>query len=192
MAFTTKELSVHTFPDFERVALKQGWCWCMHYQRPRPVYDSRLPRAERRPINKRDKKMLVRKGSSHAILVYDGETPVGWCQYGTADELPRIDAGRDYKKVGRPNGMGKLWRITCFFVDRKYRRKGVAKLALKVALQSIQRKGGGIVEAYPVVSSPNPVSYWCCGPPTMFQNEGFRTVVPLGTGGVLMQKEISP
>ncbi len=102
MAFTTKELSVHTFPDFERVALKKGWCWCMHYQRPRPVYDNKLPRAERRPINKRDKKMLVRKGSPHAILVYDGETPVVWCQYGTADELPRIDAGRELQEGWTP------------------------------------------------------------------------------------------
>ena len=41
------------------------------------------------------------------------------------------------------------YRITCFFVDRKYRRDGVAAVALRGALDLIAQAGGGIVEAYP-------------------------------------------
>jgi GNAT superfamily N-acetyltransferase len=193
MAYTTRELSSRTFSDFEKIAAKQGGCWCIFYQRAKPI---RLKSSdpEWRKTNQRDKKALVEKGKSHAILVYDNGTPVGWCQYGVKEELPRIDAGRGYRKVGPPSGAEKLWRITWFFVDKAYRGKGVSKLALNAALDSIKRQGGGIVEAYPVVSKKMAaVAEWrWFGTPNMFKKEGFKTIAPLGTSGVLMRKTISP
>jgi GNAT superfamily N-acetyltransferase len=42
------------------------------------------------------------------------------------------------------------WRITCFFVDKDYRGKGVAKEALDAALKAIRQRGGRAVEAYPI------------------------------------------
>ncbi len=192
MAYTTRELSPQTFRDFESIAVKQGECWCMHYQRPKPI-GRKLSSAERKNINRKDKETLVQQGRSHAILVYDGKTPVGWCQYGSRDELPRIDAGRNYRKVEPSVEAEKLWRITCFFVDKDHRGKGVAKIALKTALESIKKQGGGIVEAYPVVSKKMAaVAEWrWFGTPSMFRREGFKTVAPLGTSGVLMRKTIS-
>jgi GNAT superfamily N-acetyltransferase len=192
LPFTTRELSRDTLRDFEALAAKQGSCWCMHYQRPKPV-TRRSATDTYRAINRRDKARLVREDRSHAILVYEGWTPVGWCQYGPREELPRIDAGRGYRKVGPPAGDAKLWRITCFFVDRAYRGKGVATFALKAALESIRRQGGGIVEAFPVVSKKMaavPEWRWF-GTPSMFQKVGFRIVAPLGTSGVLMRKTIA-
>jgi GNAT superfamily N-acetyltransferase len=41
------------------------------------------------------------------------------------------------------------YRLTCFFVDWDYRRKGVAAMALRGALDLIAKAGGGVVEAYP-------------------------------------------
>ncbi len=181
-----------TWPDFEKLAPQQGQCWCMYYHRERPILTG-APKEEREAANKRDKKNLVRQGRSHAILVYDNERLAGWCQYGPKEELPRIDAGRNYRKL-EPVEKKKLWRITCFYVDRDYRKKGVAKTALRAALDSIKRQGGGIVEAYPVVSSKmaaNPEWLWF-GTPRMFRRERFRPVSPLGTSLFLMRKTISP
>src|SRR5947209_4111098 len=98
MTYTTGELNGRTLADFEQLASKQGECWCMFYQRATTVGRG-LSSAERKRKNRRDKKALVRRGRSHAILVYDGQTPVGWCQYGRQDELPRIDARRTYRKA---------------------------------------------------------------------------------------------
>src|SRR5207253_7941366 len=129
---------------------------------------------------------------SHAILVYDDQTPVGWCQYGRQDELPRIDARRTYRKAAPAVRVTNLWRITCFFVDRDHRGRGVAKIALHAALESIKKQGGGIVEAFPVVSKKMaavPGWRWF-GTPGMFQREGFAPVAPLGTSGLLMRKTV--
>lgn len=193
MALTTRELSLRTLADFEWLAAQQGSCWCMHYQRARPVLQGGTAEEHRR-VNRRDKANLVRQGRAHAILVYDGDIPVGWCQYGPREELPRIDAGRGYRKVGPTTEGGPLWRITCFFVDRAYRGRGVAKFALKAALESIREQGGGIVEAFPVVSKKMaavPEWRWF-GTPEMFRKHGFRVVAPLGTSGVLMRRTIRP
>ncbi|HZY47669.1 MAG TPA: GNAT family N-acetyltransferase [Candidatus Bathyarchaeia archaeon] len=190
MAYTVRELSVDTYRDFERLAMQQGGCWCMYYQREKPIHG---PVEQRKRINQRDKKVLVKKGKAHAILVYSSDTPVGWCQYGTREELPRIDAGRGYKNVGPPKTDEKLWRITCFFVDKAFRGKGVSKLALQAALESIKKQGGGIVEAYPVISKKMAaVAEWrWFGTPRMFEREGFKQVGPLGTTWVLMRKTLT-
>ncbi len=188
--YTTRELNVDTYRDFEQIAEKQGGCWCIYYQREKPLRGIRGK--ESKKINKRDKKLLVKKGKSHAILVYSGETPVGWCQYGLREELPRIDAGRGYKKIGPPTNE-KLWRLTCFFVIREFRGKGVSKFALKKALESIKEQGGGVVEAYPVVSKKMaavPEWRWF-GTPSMFEREGFKQVGPLGTSMMLMRKTVN-
>ncbi len=191
--YTTKELNIDTWPDFEKLAPQQGQCWCIYYHRARPVLRG-ASREEREAVNKKDKKNLVRQGRSHSLLVYDGRKLVGWCQYGSKEELPRIDAGRNYRKLTPLAVDKKLWRITCFYVDREYRKKGVAKTALRAALDSIRKQGGGIAEAYPVVSSKmaaNPEWLWF-GTPGMFRRERFRPVSPLGTSLFLMRKTINP
>jgi len=193
MTYATEELTVRTYPDFEKLAQKQGDCWCTFYQRAR-ASEKKLSREETKQINRKYKRRLVMEGRSHAVLVYDGETPIGWCQYGTQDELPRIDKWRGtVREVPPPSGDVKLWRITCFFVDRNYRGKGVAKSALRAALSSIQNRGGGVVEAYPVVSKKMasvPSQRWF-GVPSMFEKEGFSRVAPLGKSLVLMRKTIT-
>ena len=165
----------------------------MYYQRPRPMKGKPSVR-EWGEANRRDKKVLVMLGKAHSVLVYEEGTPVGWCQYGTSEELPRIDAGRNYKRAAPRPPEGKLWRITCFFVDRRFRRKGVAKAGLKRALVSIARRGGGTVEAFPIVSprmAAVPEWLWF-GTPSMFEKEGFRRVADLGTSRVLMRREVAP
>ena len=195
MAYATRELSVRTYPDFEKLAAKQGGCWCTYYQRARPVR-GKMSREARKQVNRKYKGKLVREGRSHAALVYDGEIPVGWCQYGTQDELPRIDAWRNsVRRAAAESSIRKkkLWRITCFFVDRNHRGKGVAKAGLRAALSSIQDRGGGVVDAYPVVSKKMaavPSGRWF-GTPSMFEKEGFSRVAPLGTSLVLMRKTIA-
>jgi len=103
------------------------------------------------PKNRKDeKRKLVSENRSHGIIVYDGMTPVGWCQYGVSEELPRIQTSRTYNKVApKTNGRsGRLWRVTCFFIDKDYRGKGVAAAALKAALNSIKQETGYLASSW--------------------------------------------
>ena len=143
---------------------------------------------QRAARNRRDKKELVQKGESHGILVYSASEPVGWCQYGLKHELPRIDGGRKYRKLGLGTGEERLWRITCFCVDKKHRRRGVAETGLKAALHSIREQGGGMVEAYPVTHG-GALATWF-GTVSMFKSQGFKVVAPFGKSNVVMRRTI--
>lgn len=117
--FTVKALSEETWPDFARLVEKHngvwGGCWCIGFHQKPGGNHQELKRCR------------VLEGRAHAALVYDGDRAVGWCQFGSPEELPRIKHRRQYEQdlVNLPD-----WRITCFFSDREYRGKGVASVAL--------------------------------------------------------------
>jgi GNAT superfamily N-acetyltransferase len=200
-AYTTKELSKKTWGDFEKLfSQRNGWdhCQCMHFHRPCGLpkekrLRSRVARAAR---NRLEKRALVERGRSHGILVYADGEPVGWCQYGPKEELPRIENSRKYRELRPEPDEKTLWRIPCFVVVKKYRRRGVAGAALQAALEAIQKQGGGLVEAYPI-------SRWesrafgnesTHGTVSMFLKAGFQVVAPFGrtvfSTSVLMRRKI--
>lgn len=151
--FTTKELSTKTWPDFEQFFSRngRGSCACMLYQRGRHLSEKKFPsRDERRVEGLREKKELVEQGRAHGILVYADGEPVGWCQYGPVDELPIVRTSRtaEWLLVSDPSS---LWRITCFLTLMGYRQQGVASIALGAVVEAVRERGGGWIEATPMV-----------------------------------------
>lgn len=158
----------------------------MFYHRTGPT--GPLGSLNRQEANRRDHRALLLRGHAHGILVYRDGRPVGWCQFGRRGELPRIEQGRKYRSMASGLGEPPIWRITCFFVDRPYRRTGIARFALHAALAAIRRRGGGVVEAYPVTHGRAVASWF--GSLGMFEREGFRAVRPFGRSNVLVRKDV--
>ena len=183
--FSVKSLDETSWPDFARLVERHngvwGGCWCMSFHGP-PAGAAQ---------NRSAKEARVREGSAHAALVYDGATCVGWCQFGPTDELPRIKAQRAYRE-----GLTQLpdWRITCFFVDKSYRGKGVAAAALEGALQEIGRLGGGTVESYPedVEGRTTASAFLHNATVAMFERQGFARTRQLGKHRWLVTKVVTP
>ena len=142
--YTTKALDESTWPDFARLVEANngvwGGCWCTWY------HGAGAGGCETPALKRQAKECLVREGRAHASLVFDGADCVGWCQFGTPDELPRIHNSRAYLAT---NPVLPDWRVTCFFSGKGYRGKGVAQAALAGALEQIKNLGGGRVEGYP-------------------------------------------
>ena len=189
--YTTRELSMKTWSDFQRLFMKHGmvgdgwWCWCtFHHASSTSSTENKQSdtRAQRAVRNRRMKRGLVGKGCAHGILVYARGEPVGWCQYGSSCELPHMYNATKYRKLNLGESRDVLWRITCFVVDKDYRLRGVASTGLKASLKSIRKKGGGIVEAYPVSETDQGSNYMYCGTVSMFEKAGFKIIAPLGTG----------
>lgn len=187
MAFEVRPLDPTTWPAFAALVERHNgvWagCWCLgfHAEGKNGV----LSPDERRAA----KELRVREDRAHAALVFDGETCVGWCQFGPTDELPRIKHERAYRA-----GLGDLpdWRITCFFVDRAYRGKGVAAAALAGALEEIARLGGGVVESYPesVEGRSTSSSFLYNATVTLFEAHGFTRTRPLGKHHWVVQRSL--
>lgn len=175
--FSVKPLDETTWPDFAELVEAHngvwGGCWCMAFHLE-GGFGGRTPQQ-----NRSDKKALVCSDKAHAALVYDGSNAVGWCQFGPPMELPRIKNKREY--LARAKGLPD-WRITCFFVHRDYRRRGVATTALTGALDLIARRGGGTVESYPQAGRRKTISsgFLHNGTLAMFERAGFKRSRRLG------------
>jgi ribosomal protein S18 acetylase RimI-like enzyme len=148
-------------------------------------------RAKTATQNRGEKECRVREGRAHAALVYDGARCVGWCQFGSPDELPRIKHRRAYQSAA---GAVPDWRITCFFVDRDYRHRRVAAVALDGALRAISNLGGGTVESYPedVVGRAVSASFLHNGTVSMFERHGFQRIRPLGKRHWVLAAVVKP
>lgn len=176
-SFSTRPLDAGTWPAFAALVERNngvwGGCWCMTFH-AEGVGKDRSPAR-----NRTDKQDRVQRGEAHAALVFDGETCVGWCQFGSPAELPRIKARRAYEAESAPLAD---WRITCLFVDKAQRRRGVAAAALAGALREIARLGGGLVESFPEDTEGRSVSasFLHNGNLAMFEQAGFTRLRRLG------------
>lgn len=173
--YETKALDETTWPDFARLVKANngvwGGCWCMWYHRK--------DKGESPEAKRRAKQRLVREGRAHASLVYDGEDCVGWCQFGSPEELPCIHNERAYLAT---NPKLPDWRITCFFSGKGYRGKGVASTALQGAIEQIKKLGGGRIEGYPENTEGRKASpaFLFNGALSTFERHGFKRSRPIG------------
>lgn len=106
--FTIKPLDGATWPALASlVESSDGFpsgCWCMEFHPEGAGKDTTAA------INRERKEERVFGGEAHAALVFDGDDCVGWCQFGSPEELPRIKSRREYE---RTSTMLPDWRIGC-------------------------------------------------------------------------------
>jgi GNAT superfamily N-acetyltransferase len=117
---------------------------------------------------------------------------VAWCQYGSPDELPRIYHRKEWEAglTGEPPA----YRITCIFVDRDYRRRGVAAVAVCGALELIAKAGGGVVEGYPhdLQDEKMRSQFLYSATRSLFEEVGFSYERPKGKKNCVMRTTVAP
>ena len=181
--YTIEPLGPGTWDAFAHLAERHngvwGGCWCVWFHPDCP---------ERKSLGNRGyKQRLVEEGRAHAALVFDGDAAVAWCEYGSVEELPNIYHRKEYEATAE-----KLpdYRITCIFVDKRYRRKGVSAVALRGALDLVARAGGGVVEGYPHDNNGRKVSVLYNGTRALFERAGFVYNRPKGTKNCVMRRTV--
>lgn len=186
-SLSIRPLDADSWPGFASLIERHngvwGGCWCLAFN-PKSADMGESPEG-----NRAVKRRLVEEGAAHAALVFDGDQAVGWCQFGKPAELPRIYHRKQYEA-----GIVETddYRITCFFVDRSYRRRGVSEAALDGALALIADAGGGLVEAFPQDTSGRRVSasFLYNGTRGLFERAGFEYERPKGKNHCVMTKRI--
>ncbi|MEP7330804.1 MAG: GNAT family N-acetyltransferase [Terracoccus sp.] len=190
---TIRPLAADTWPAFSGLVERHngifGGCWCTWFHT--------LSRDKDRTYeSNRDLKCgLVEKGRAHAALVFDGDEAVAWAEFGPPDELPNIHHRVEYEatQVSPPD-----YRITCIFVDRRYRRHGLAAVALNGALDLIAQAGGGVVEGYPHDMAKQPegkkmsASFLYNGTRRMYEEAGFTFDRAKGLKNCVMTLRVAP
>jgi hypothetical protein len=183
--YTVRALDASTWPAFAELVERNngifGGCWCMGMHPKRDAGDT-TPNCER----KRDR---VSAGTAHAALVFSGDQCLGWCQFGSPEEVSRIKNRAAYEQ-----GCGELpaWRIGCCYVGKGNRRRGVSAAALAGALDLIAGLGGGTVEGYPEPAEAVSAGFLYHGALSTFEALGFTKDRQLGKHRWVVTTSIKP
>jgi GNAT superfamily N-acetyltransferase len=115
---------------------------------------------------------VVRKGPAPGILAYADGEPVAWCAIAPREVYVQLQRSR----VLKPIDTEPVWSVSCLFVTRGYRRRGVSVALLREAGTFAASQGARIVEGYPVepYSGKMPDAFAWTGTVAAFRAAGFK------------------
>ena len=162
-----------------------GGCWCMTPRLSRADYERRKGASNRRAM-----KRLVDTGRRPGLLGYvDGE-PVAWIALGPREDYVQLSNSRILAPVDeRP-----VWSITCLFIRKDQRGRGLSVRALRAAVDHARGQGASIVEGYAVdpQTTPMPAVFAYPGLLAAYERAGFREVARRSPTRPIMRRHVRP
>ncbi len=152
-----RPLTSERWKDFEYLFGTNGACgncWCMFWKMKGKEFDEKRKTGETKTAIKN----LVKKNTIPGLIAYIEGIPVGWMALEPRENYPRLANSRVLKLVDNKP----VWSITCFFINKKFRRQGITIKLLNEAKKFVKQNGGKIVEGYPVKTDkgePDPFVY---------------------------------
>jgi GNAT superfamily N-acetyltransferase len=160
-----------------------GGCWCMVWRLPRAQYDGGKGTRNRDALRR-----LVRGDGRPGVLAYEGKRPIGWCAVAPRADYPALDRSRVLKPVDDLP----VWSISCLFVEKGSRRRGVSVRLLRAAAAFAASRGARIVEGYPVEprAGAQPDPFVWTGLASAFLRAGFREVARRSETRPIMRRAV--
>ncbi len=154
--------------DFELLFGKHGacgGCWCMFWKLRGKEYSANTGDGARQM-----QKSIVDAKIVPGLLAYSEGYPVGWIAVEPRSAYPKLAHSRTLKPIDDQD----VWSVTCFFVEKKHRHKGISVEMLKAAIDYVGTQGGKIVEGYPVdAKKEQPAPFIFTGTAAAFTQAGF-------------------
>ena len=145
-----------------------GGCWCMAWRLARKSWEE--GRGEK---NRRALKRLVESGGAHGVLAVSGDRAVAWCSLGPRADFVALETKRSLATDWDEH----TWSVTCFFVDKTWRRQGLGERMLRAAADLAKHRGAARIEGYPAALPQDggdlPAAFAWTGLPQVFERAGF-------------------
>src|SRR5262245_42977412 len=120
-------LTPERWPAFEKLFGERGacgGCWCAYWRRPRSEFNH-----DKGARNRRFMLKLVQDGEPPGILAYINGEAVGWCAVAPREDYSALKRSRILSPVDEQP----VWSISCFFVHKDHRKKGLSVRLLQAA-----------------------------------------------------------
>lgn len=152
----------------------------------------RLPlaqwKAQKGPGNRCAIQALVRARHPLGVLAYVDGRVAGWCAVAPRTEYPRLANSR----VLRPVDEQPVWSVTCFFVAREFRRRGLTVKLLDAAADFARGHGATILEGYPTEPrKPQADAFVYTGLASAFRRARFREVARFSPRRPIFRRRLS-
>jgi GNAT superfamily N-acetyltransferase len=168
MELTIVPLTPDQWPACEDLFGEHGavnGCWCMYWRIGNEY------RKRSRDLNKKAFCQLVQNGPPPGLLAFKGDLAVGWCQLTPRDAVPWLDQTWRLKRVDDLP----VWSLSCFYIRKGYRRRGITSALIAAALDVAKNAGAPALEAYPLDANLTP-SASGTGYVSTFEQAGFTIV----------------
>lgn len=135
LSYSFRPVTAENWGDFEKLFGKNGacaGCWCMYWRLARGVFSGQKGVGNRQAM-----KNLVESGEVPGILAYPGDEPVGWCSVAPREKFPALERSRLCARIDDQP----VWSISCFFIHKNYRRKGLSVALLGAAVEYVRARG---------------------------------------------------
>ncbi len=168
MKLTIRPLTPDLWPALENLFADSAVCsrcWCMG-QRIGSAYRRRPPARNQAAFRE-----VVKRGPPPGLLAFDADVAVGWCQLTPRDAVRHLDRSWRLRRVDDLP----VWSISCFYVRKSHRRRGVTSALIRAALAAARRARAPALEAYPLDRDLTP-SATSTGVLTTFARAGFKTI----------------
>ena len=186
-AFRIEPVTPDRWRDFETLMGPRGasgGCWCMLWRAGRAEWEAGKGEGNRAAI-----KAVIESGEVPGLLAYDGQEAVGWCSVAPRAAFPGLARSRILKPVDATP----VWSVTCFFIRRSHRGRGVSVALLDGACALAKARGATVVEGYPVepASERYPVVYAWTGFADAFRQAGFTECARRSDTRPIMRKSLA-
>jgi GNAT superfamily N-acetyltransferase len=182
-ALVIEPLTSRHWPAFAELMEEGGpsrRCWCM-YWRIGAEYRTRAPDDNRDALHE-----AVAAGPPLGLVALAGSTAVGWCQVTAREALPALDRPWRLRRVDDVP----VWCISCFYVRKGWRRRGVMTRLTEAAVDFARRGGAPAVEVYPLDAEVSP-SATSMGYASTFQELGFSEIARRSPERPIMRLELT-
>lgn len=145
-----------------------GGCWCMYWKLRGNAYDENKGDANRQMM-----KSIVDAKKTPGLLAYSEGYPIGWIAIEPRKEYLKLA----HSKILKPIDDKDVWSITCLFIEKKHRRKGISVELIKAAVEHAKRNGAHLVEGYPIdVKTQQAPPSMFTGSASAFIQAGFKEI----------------
>ena len=166
-----KPIKRNLWTDFEELFGPNGacgGCWCMYWKLRGKALEEARGHGTRQMH-----RSIVDSGVATGLLAYQDGKAVGWIAVEPRESYERLAHSRTLQPVDDQP----VWSVTCFFVAKKSRRKGLTVELLKAAIEHVRKQGGKILEGYPVdVRKYMSAPLLYTGTASAFRQAGFKEV----------------
>jgi GNAT superfamily N-acetyltransferase len=186
------ELTKKTWPAQEKLFGPNGaveGCWCMWFRQ-----SSAEQQRDKGEPNRLKARALAESGEPVGLLAMDGSSAVGWVAVAPRAVYRRLERSQIAKPVTADEDLSQVWSVTCFFIHRTARGRGIGTALLAGAVKYAARRGAAVLEAYPVDTNglKRSSGELYHGTLSMFTDAGFMLVERRGTRRALVRRTLEP
>jgi GNAT superfamily N-acetyltransferase len=180
--YDCKPLGPDTWQDFEDLFGANGavgGCWCLLWRSGHKEFETNKGEGNRLAMRR-----LVDEGKTPGVLLYEDDLAAGWCSVAPREDFTYFETTRTLKPIDDEP----VWCVSCFFMRRDYRRRGLSGKLIRGVIDYVRERGGHIIEAYPSVPMKRdmiPDAFAWTGLATIFERAGFETVEERGSRRIM-------